>query len=96
MTISSAAPETPVLDCEQTVRLLWDYLDRQLAAVDVQAVDEHLRVCHSNCASHFAFERAFLDLMHSARPNTVASDVVRARVRALIDAASHDSPTEER
>ncbi len=84
-------PDVPVLDCEQTVRLLWDYLDRQLSALDVQAVDQHLRACRTNCASHFAFERAFLEVVHQARPQCVASDVLRTRVRELVHAGPSDT-----
>jgi anti-sigma factor RsiW len=82
----SPLQEPPVLDCEQTVRRLWDYLDRQLSAIDRDAVDRHLHDCKANCASHFAFEQAFLDVVREARPRVVASDVVRQRVRSLLKA----------
>ncbi len=84
MTSDTTLQDTPSLDCEQTVRLLWDYLDRQLPSIDLDAVDRHLHQCKANCASHFEFERAFLDVMHAARPQVVASDTLRLRVLALI------------
>lgn len=84
MSTDTAVNEIRVLDCEQTVRLLWDYLDRQLPVLDMQAVDRHLAECKAKCASHFAFERAFLDVIRSARSTTVASDVLQLRVRALM------------
>lgn len=82
--------EPLVLDCEQTVRRLWDYLDRELSDVDVRAVDRHLQECRAGCPSHFAFERAFLEVTRSARPRVTASDGMRKRVLALLDA---DLPT---
>jgi anti-sigma factor RsiW len=85
-TTDAMLTEPRMLDCEQTVRMLWDYLDQELSALDVRAVDRHLHECKAKCASHFAFERAFLKVMHSSRPRTLASDALRARVRALIDA----------
>ena len=81
MTAQATLPEPPVLDCEQTVRMLWDYLDQQLPELDVCAVDRHLHECKARCASHFAFERAFLEVMHSSKPRIIASDTLRARVR---------------
>jgi anti-sigma factor RsiW len=78
------AAEPPLLNCEQTVRRLWDYLDRQLSALDTEAVDQHLRDCKASCASHFAFERSFLQLVHAARPRNVATDTLRLRIAALV------------
>jgi len=91
MTAQPTMLEPPVLDCEQTARLLWDYLDQQLPEVDVRAVDQHLLECKTRCAPHFAFEHAFLELVHTARPRVIASDTLRARVRALIEADQHES-----
>ncbi len=84
MNRSLSVAEPPILDCEQTVRRLWDYLDRQLSAMDMQAVDQHLHDCKAKCASHFVFERAFLGVVRSARPINVASDALRLRVTALL------------
>jgi predicted anti-sigma-YlaC factor YlaD len=93
MNASIQIAEPLVLDCEQTVRRLWDYLDRQLPAVDMHAVDQHLRDCQHKCASHFAFERAFLDVLRTARPRVVTSDALRLRVTSLLtqgDFPTHD------
>lgn len=96
MTPHSTLPEPPVLDCEQTVRMLWDYLDKELSELDVRAVDRHLAECKARCPSHFAFERAFLQVMHTSRPRTLASDTLRARVRALVDAErANSTPSSE-
>ncbi len=96
MTTETAFLDIPALNCEATVRRLWDYLDQQLSALDTRAVDKHLRDCKFNCQSHFEFERAFLDVVRSARPNVQASDVLRDRVRALMQRdASIPRPHEE-
>ena len=84
MNTETAVQEIPVLDCEQTVRRLWDYLDQQLPALDMQAVDQHLDACKAKCASHFAFERAFLDVVRKSRTTALTTDVLQLRVRALI------------
>ena len=84
MTTDTLQQEIPLLDCEQTVRRLWDYLDQQLSVLDMQAVDKHLSECKTKCASHFAFESAFLDVMRKSRPTVLATDVLQLRVRALM------------
>ncbi len=84
MSIEAAVQEIPVLDCEQTVRRLWDYLDQQLPALDMQAVDKHLAECKAKCPSHFAFERAFLDIIRTSRSTALTTDVLQLRVRALM------------
>ncbi len=84
MTTDTVSQEELSLNCEQTVRLLWDYLDRQLPSIDAEAVDRHLHDCKTHCASHFEFERAFLAVMRASRPHVVASDTLRLRVLSLI------------
>ena len=80
----SVAVDGPVFDCEQTVRRLWDYLDGQLAPLDLAAVDAHLAEC-DRCPPHFEFERRFLDAVRDARhavhiPDTMKTSALRARV----------------
>jgi anti-sigma factor (TIGR02949 family) len=82
--------DTPVLDCEQTVRRLWDYLDGQLGAVDLAAVDAHLASCQ-RCPPHFAFEQRFLDVLRDARaavqvPDAQMVQALRSRVVAKLAA----------
>ena len=84
MNTETAVQEIQVLDCEQTVRRLWDYLDQQLPALDMQAVDQHLAECKAKCPSHFAFERAFLDVLRTSRSTGRTTDVLQLRVRALM------------
>jgi anti-sigma factor RsiW len=86
--MNDAPRETPVFDCEQTVRLLWDYLDGQLGAVDLAAVDAHLASCE-RCPPHFAFEQRFLDAMREARaavhsPDASTLQAMRRRVIARL------------
>jgi len=95
MNVSLPLTDAPGLSCEQTVRRLWDYLDHQLSAADTRSVEQHLRDCQANCASHFEFERTFLQIMRGARPTSPASDVLRARVTALIANSDYPNRTEE-
>ena len=74
----------PVLDCKETVRRLWDYLDRELSDDDMAAVDAHLAAC-THCPPHFMFERQFLAALRAARSQDAAGSGLRARVRAALE-----------
>jgi anti-sigma factor (TIGR02949 family) len=67
------------LDCHAVVRRLWDYLDGALGEADVRAIDAHLARCEL-CPPHFAFERAFLAAVRSARSTSADTSAIRARV----------------
>ena len=45
--------------CEEVVRRLSDYLDRELSAAEMTMVQEHLDTC-AQCASEYAFEARVL------------------------------------
>ncbi|MGV3710403.1 MAG: anti-sigma factor family protein [Gemmatimonas sp.] len=83
-----ANDELTPLNCEQTVRRMWDYLDNELTAFDAAAVDRHLAECEK-CLSHFTFEREFLNTVRSARTAVAESDpsrsaTLRERIRGLL------------
>ncbi len=52
-----------LLSCRETLELLDDYLDRELAASEVKLVQRHLKICRE-CSRKFAFEEA---LQHDIR-----------------------------
>ena len=83
MTSDTLVHTAPVFDCKETVRRLWDYLDRELSADDMAAIDTHLAAC-SQCPPHFTFERQFLAALHAARSQDAASDGLRARVHVAL------------
>ena len=60
MTDHSAEPRPTVIDCEQAVRRLWDYIDHGLPTVAREEVDVHLTTCEL-CARRFAFARTMKD-----------------------------------
>ena len=47
------------LTCDETFRLLDDYLDRELSSEEQRLVEEHLKVCAA-CAEDFTFEAEIL------------------------------------
>lgn len=67
------------IDCEATVRALWDYLDSTLDAPTMAAIDAHLADCE-NCREHLKFEGALLDRLHALRREHDDVEALRARV----------------
>jgi predicted anti-sigma-YlaC factor YlaD len=68
-------------DCEQTVRALWDYLDRALDTATMAAIDAHLQQC-AYCREHLRFERALLDRIRQLRREH--DNVAALRERVLV------------
>ncbi len=85
------------LDCEQTVRRLWDYLDGEIGTSELAAIDAHLQMCNP-CSGHYVFERRFLEALRAARDAISARDAVslqqlRARVvESLVAAGEMRAP----
>jgi anti-sigma factor (TIGR02949 family) len=75
----------PMLDCDQVMRQLWDYLDQELTPERMAAVREHLAMC-SRCQPQESFERSFLAALARVRiehPDPVALGMrVRGALRA--------------
>lgn len=82
------------IDCNATVRRLWDYLDVELDPVRAEEVAQHLRGCDA-CREHFAFADHFLAALHESWPvaaGATASDTdvedaesLRARIVARLN-----------
>ena len=78
--------------CEETIRRLDDYLDRELTPHEMQLVQEHLEVC-ATCASEYAFEASALErlrdkLQRIAAPADLMAKVSRALQQAQGKASS--------
>jgi anti-sigma factor RsiW len=77
-------------NCQSLDPLVTPFVDGQLAAADVQAVEEHLRVC-APCHSRVTAERAVHDLMRARRATlckTEAPDALHLRCASF---ATHNS-----
>jgi anti-sigma factor RsiW len=53
------------IDCDTTVRRLWDYLDEELDATRYAEVAAHVQDC-VHCAEHFSFAQAFLGAVNTS------------------------------
>ena len=76
----SMATEMPMLDCEQVMRQLWDYLDGELAPASMGAIRAHVDLC-KRCYPQYEFERSFLAAVAARAPQH--SDPERLRMRLM-------------
>jgi anti-sigma factor (TIGR02949 family) len=74
------------VSCEQSLRLLQDYMDGELDHLTASQVEAHFRVC-KGCWPHLNFEERFRDRIRRASERDCCPDEVRAKVLAAIDQA---------
>ena len=76
--------------CEELVRELPDFLDRELVTIRLAELQEHLDEC-ARCLRKHTFERAILDQIRARLTAVSVPAELEARVRLLIGPAS-DGP----
>lgn len=77
-------PSVREIDCNTTVRRLWDYLDNELDATRLAEVDAHIEHCAA-CTEHFEFAKHFLSAVHDLWPDVSEPAALQARVRARLE-----------
>jgi len=70
------------MGCEQVLKRIFEFLDRELADEDRNAVERHLHTCRS-CFSRMEFERELKDRVQALSRADVPSRALD-RIKALI------------
>jgi anti-sigma factor (TIGR02949 family) len=78
---------TRTFDCHDAVKRLWEYLDGDLAAPDVEALEHHLSFC-LRCCGELGFAGELRRMLGSTAHQPVPDDV-RARLMAFADRLDH-------
>jgi mycothiol system anti-sigma-R factor len=79
--------------CLEVRRLVFEFLDDELAKPKAASVAEHLSLCPP-CRGFFAFERTFLAVLHRRVSIDQAPPELRDRIRAaLADRKRTDPPS---
>ncbi len=73
--------EPRTLNCDEAIRMLFEFLDNELEPNDHAAVDAHLHKCRA-CFSRMEFDKR-LHGMIKAPEIAVAPDALRQRIRKL-------------
>jgi anti-sigma factor (TIGR02949 family) len=79
--------------CEETIRRLDDYLDRELTPYEMQLVQEHLELC-ALCASEYAFEASALERVRDKLQRIPAPADLLARVSRALESARGETPSQ--
>jgi len=78
--------------CEETIRRLDDYLDRELTPHEMQLVNEHLEICVM-CASKYNFEARALERLRDKLSRIgVPADLMAKVSHALEQSKGKGSP----
>ena len=73
----------PMLDCEEVMKQLWDFLDEELTPDRMRQIEAHVHVC-KRCSPHVEFERSFLRALSEARARMSDEHSLRERVVAQL------------
>lgn len=79
-----------MMNCEEVMRQLWDYLDGELTPERMQAIEAHLAMC-GRCHPQAEFERAFLRAVASVRTEPADLEGTATRVKAMLRAEGFQS-----
>ena len=53
------------MTCEEAVKKLYDYIDKELDPNVIRQIDKHLEICRM-CCDHFEFEKRMKSLVHES------------------------------
>jgi len=91
-------PAIDALECAEVVRLLDDYLDRELSPGQMRLLEKHLEVC-AVCAAEARFEDSVLREMREKLQRISVPPGLEARVRRALARArlgeDNDRPARE-
>lgn len=71
------------LNCDQAIRLLFEYIDGELKQHDHAAVEAHLQTCRA-CFSRMEFDKRLHSLVKGPDTSS-APEALRKRVKSLLD-----------
>jgi mycothiol system anti-sigma-R factor len=68
------------MTCEEAVRKLYEYLDKELDKTATKQLDKHLELCKS-CCDHFEFERKIKTLIQEKCVDAKAPQFLKNKIR---------------
>lgn len=72
-----------MIDCHGVMKRLWEYLDGELPASDVEGIREHLAMC-ARCYPQYRYQLAFLSAVARAGAGVAPRPAFAERVRAAL------------
>ena len=75
----------PMVNCEEALESLFEYLDGELDESNAAAIEKHLEICRK-CYPRAQFERAFLEAVGAVDGRETVPADLRERVFATLQA----------
>lgn len=80
-----------MINCEDALSRLWEFLDGELPLEDEAAVKKHLDVC-SRCYPHYDFQSAYFEYARKLRDQEQAPATLRRElVRGILEQESTEA-----
>jgi len=80
-----------MIDCRETLKRFYDYLDRELTQVRAREVEEHLDRCRG-CFDRFEFEKSFGKFVSTSGQQPVDTGHLKAQIRARLNEMESSGP----
>ena len=78
--------------CEEALKRLDDYVDRELGPTDIEEVKEHLNAC-KECSQHFIFEQRIIEEVRTKLLRLDIPNDLRQKVLARLEGEPRPSDT---
>jgi mycothiol system anti-sigma-R factor len=88
--MTMAGSEGPPVQCATVCERVYEFLDEELSPAERERIAGHLSSCPP-CAGHFAFERAFLAVLHRRVTIDQAPAELRDRIRATLASLAEET-----
>lgn len=72
-----------MIKCEEVLKLLYEYIDKQLDQVSIAQIEEHIELC-KYCRRYHDFEIALQKLLHQCCFQRKAPDLLKDKIRDML------------
>ena len=79
-----------MLKCEEVLKHLYEYVDKQLEGVSYSEIEEHLKLC-KYCCSHHDFEIELRKMIIKSCFQKKAPDILKTRISEMLGQLDSES-----
>jgi len=79
-----------MMKCEEVLKLLYDYMDKQLDQVPREDIEEHLKLC-KYCRKHHDFEIALKSMVSHSCFEKKAPELLKNKIKDMLDQPPEDT-----
>jgi len=79
-----------MLKCEEVLKHLYEYIDKQLENVSYDEIEEHLKLC-KYCCAHYDFEIELRKMVTKSCFQKKAPDILKIRISEMLSQIDPES-----